>query len=370
MKQTNHLNNYLLKYFNYSAFQKGQREIIEDILAGNDVLGVLQTGSGKSLCYQLPAKILPGITIVVSPLISLMIDQVRQVKAFYFKEVVALHSFLDWKEKRGILNNLHLYKLVYVSPELLQNKDILQRFRQLKVSLFVIDEAHCISQWGYDFRTDYLRLTKVIQTLNNPTILALTGTATPEVQNDIMSNLDRIDMKCHIYPMVRQNISLITHHINGGEAQKFEMLTNLVSTYHQPTIIYFSSRKMTEQTAIKLSHKLPYKNIAFYHGGMESTDRLKIQQQFMNEQLDIICCTSAFGMGINKKNIRFVIHYHMPTQIESYIQEIGRAGRDGKESVSILLYRNGDEQLPYQIIENELPTEQEIVFVKIGRAHV
>lgn len=354
---------YLYHVFNHDNFQEGQKEIITDILNGNDVLGILRTGSGKSLCYQLPAIMLPGATVVVSPLISLMIDQVRQVKSYYYKEVVAIHSFQNMHERRKILSRLHFYKLIYVSPELLQQQEFLQKLKEIKVSLFVIDEAHCISQWGYDFRPDYLRLTNVINILGNPPILALTGTATPEVQKDIMENLELQYMKRHIYPMDRENISLLLHHVNGSEEDKLNILSSLVSTYQQPTIVYFSSRNLTEKIASVLSQRVPDRKIAYYHGGMENNDRLKIQQQFMNEQLDVICCTSAFGMGINKKNIRLVIHYHLPTQIESYIQEIGRAGRDGKESISILLYKEGDIHVPLQIIENELPNEKEVSFV-------
>lgn len=358
----------LQKYFNYKHFQEGQKEIIESVLNGDDVLGILRTGSGKSLCYQLPAVMLPGITVVVSPLISLMIDQVRQVKSFYYKEVVALHSLQSKIERVQTLNQLHHYKLVYVSPELLQQESILSRFKQINVALFVIDEAHCISQWGYDFRPDYLRLANIINILGRPTVLALTGTATNEVQNDIKNKLKCPDMKMHVFPMDRPNISLIVHKITGGEEKKLSILSSLLTTYRQPTIIYFSSRKMTEKIAHLLSRNIPNRKVAYYHGGMENSDRLKIQQQFMNDQLDAVCCTSAFGMGINKKNIRFVIHYHIPTQIESFIQEIGRAGRDGKDSASIVLYRNGDEHVPLQIIKNEIPSEQEIMHV-INKLH-
>ncbi len=357
------LHTYLRKIFKHDNFQEGQKEIITDILKGNDVLGILRTGSGKSLCYQLPAIMLPGVTIVVSPLISLMIDQVRQVKSYYYKEVVAIHSFQNKEERRKILSRLSHYKLIYVSPELLQQEEFIRTLQKIEVSLVVIDEAHCISQWGYDFRPDFLRLTNVIKDLGNPPILALTGTATPEVQQDIIINLDRQAMKRHIYPMDRENISLLLYRVNGSEDDKLNYLSSLISTYQQPTIVYFSSRKLTEKIASILSQRIPDKKIDYYHGGMENNDRLKIQQQFMNEQLDVICCTSAFGMGINKKNIRLVIHYHLPTQIESYIQEIGRAGRDGKESLSILLYKEGDIHVPLQIIENELPTEKEIAFV-------
>ena len=354
---------YLKKYFKYESFQEGQQEIIDDILQGHDVLGVLRTGSGKSLCYQLPAIMLPGSTIVVSPLISLMIDQVRQVKSYHYKEVVALHSFQNREERMSVLNQLHRYKLIYISPELLQQEIVLNKLKRMKISLFVIDEAHCISQWGYDFRPDYLRLKTIIETIGQPTILALTATATPEVQEDIMEKLAQKTMKQHIYPMDRRNISLLVHHLKREES-KLDLLTYLISTYNQPIIIYFSSRKVAEQTASTLSERIGSRKVAYYHGGMNNEDRLKIQQQFMNDQLTVICCTSAFGMGINKNNIRIVIHYHLPIQLESYIQEIGRAGRDGENSISILLYEDGDEQIPLHIIENELPTKE------IGRAHV
>lgn len=360
--QTKDLVYHLQRHFNYRSFREGQQEIIEDVLRGEDVLGVLSTGSGKSLCYQLPAKLIPGITIVVSPLISLMIDQVRETKSFHFKEVVALHSFQERQERKDVLSNLQAYKLVYISPELLQQKEILQSLKAMQIALFVIDEAHCLSQWGYDFRPDYLRLVSVMDTLDSPPVLALTGTATEGIQDDIVHHLQRGNMKRHIYPAERHNIALIVEEVTGGESAKEERLISILENKVVPTIIYFSSRKMAEKISLLLRSRLLDRCISYYHGGMETLDRLKIQQQFMNGQLDIICCTSAFGMGINKKDIRLVIHYHPPTQMESYIQEIGRAGRDEKQSVSLLLYRKGDLHIPQQIIENELPYEEEITY--------
>ena len=357
------IHEYLQRYFHYDSFHEGQKEIITDILNEKDVLGILRTGTGKSLCYQLPAKILPGITLVVSPLISLMIDQVRELQALHFKEAVALHSFQQWPERQRILAQLDTYKLIFVSPELLQNDQVIARIKQQTVSLFVIDEAHCISQWGYDFRPDYLRLPEVIAAFNKPPVLALTGTATPDVQNDIKNKLKCPQMKEHIYPMDRANISLIVEEINGTEEMKIKRLLKYITTYQVPTLVYFSSRLATEKVAQRITQYSPERKVAFYHGGLETTDRLKIQQQFMNNQLDIICCTSAFGMGINKPNIRLIIHYHLPTRTESYIQEIGRAGRDGKESVSVLLYRQADVHIPAHIIENELPTYPELIFI-------
>ena len=356
------LEKYLQNYFRYDSFQEGQKEIISDVLRGEDVLGILRTGSGKSLCYQLPAMILPGITVVISPLISLMIDQVKEIKALHMKQVTAIHSMQSWTERNDILRELHRYKLVFISPEMLQQRELFAQFKKVQISLFVIDEAHCISQWGYDFRPDYLRLTTAISALNNPPILALTGTATPQIQQDIVERLHRPNMKKHIYPMDRYNISLLIQKCIDEE-EKNDTLLQLLEKVKQPTIIYFSSRKTAENISIFIRNNLREREVAYYHGGMDTSDRLKIQQQFINDQIDIICSTSAFGMGINKRNIRFIIHYHVPTQLESYIQEIGRAGRDGKDSVSVLLYKEGDEQLPRIIVENEIPTEEEISFV-------
>lgn len=356
------LEKYLQQYFNLSTFRKGQREIIEDVLSGKDVLGILPTGSGKSLCYQLPAKLLPGLTIVVSPLISLMIDQVKQLKAQNFKEVVALNSFMSYSEKQHVYNNLSAYKLIYVSPEILQQPMLLQQLKQTSISLFVIDEAHCISQWGHEFRPDYLRLNKLLTYFQHPPVLALSATASKDVQSDIISSLERPQMKKHIYPMDRPNIVFDVKEVENDQ-EKIEKIQNILSSRHIPTIIYFSSRKETERVAQELAHKLPNHRISYYHGRMEPIDRIHIQQQFMSGQLDIICCTSAFGMGINKHNVRLIIHFHFPSQLESFIQEIGRAGRDGETSVSLLFYCKSDERLPQIFIEHELPSEDQITYV-------
>nr|WP_085992004.1 ATP-dependent DNA helicase RecQ [Oceanobacillus senegalensis] len=346
----------LQRYFHFSSFRKGQKEIIEDVLRGKDVLGILPTGSGKSICYQLPAILLEGLTIVVSPLISLMLDQVRQLKANHFKKVVALNSFMNPKERQFVYRNLHQYKLLFISPELLQHNEIMTLLEKQKVSLFVVDEAHCISQWGHEFRPDYLKLSTIIEKLGNPPTLALSATATPAVQEDIISSLKKPEMVKQIYPMDKPNIAFCVKKLEHDE-EKNQIMIDLLSSYHVPTLIYFSSRKMAEKIMKLLSDKLEHLRIAFYHAGMEAMDRIAIQQQFMNGQLDVICCTSAFGMGIDKSNIRLIIHYHFPLQIESYIQEVGRAGRDGKSSVSLLLFSKQDISMPNNIIKNELPDE-------------
>ena len=362
MHKQNILENKLKKHFNYTFFRVGQKEIISDIMQGKDVLGILPTGSGKSICYQLPAMLLEGVTIVVSPLISLMIDQVKQLKAINYKSVVALNSFMDPMERRRVYRQLHTYKLIYVSPELLQHETLLKALEKIKISLFVIDEAHCISQWGHEFRPDYLKLDATIERFNYPTTLALSATATKHVQTDIINALHKSHISKQIYPMDRANIAFNVQEVQDDQ-EKIRTITNLLKQYQVPVLIYFSSRKMAENVAVLLSEKVPEKRIAFYHGGMEQMDRIAIQQQFMNDQLDIICCTSAFGMGINKNNIRLIIHYHFPLQIESFIQEIGRAGRDGRESVSLLLMSPNDIHLPVQIIKNELPSENQLIFV-------
>ncbi len=349
----------LEKHFGFSTFRTGQKEIIKDILSGHDVLGILPTGTGKSLCYQLPSILFRGITIVVSPLISLMIDQVKQLKAKGFKRVAAINSMMNVEQKKAIINNLNQYKLIYVSPEMLQNSWIMKVLLTQHISLFVIDEAHCISQWGHEFRTDYLKLKAVISQLNNPPVLALSATATPEVQQDIMHYLGRPKMLKRIYPMDRENIAFVIEH-TANWTDKVDRIINLLKEKQVPTMIYFSSRMWCEKISTILGERLPNRNVSYYHGGMDSEDRLLIQQQFMNNQLDIICCTSAFGMGVDKPDVRLVIHFHMPTQLESYIQEVGRAGRDGKQSVGLVLYSNGDEQIPLTLIEQELPTDKQI----------
>ena len=360
-----------LREFRLSSFRLGQREIITDVLNGNDVLGILPTGTGKSLCYQLPAKLLSGTTIIVSPLIALMLDQVKQLKAANFKEVIALNSFMNWSERMNVYKNLQSYKLIYISPELLQNEDLLNYLTQLKVSLFVVDEAHCISQWGHEFRPDYLKLASIIERLDNPPTLALSATATRSVQHDIMETLKRPHMIKHIYPIDKENITFTIQKVDDNQ-QKKAIILDILSKVRIPTIIYFSSRRATQEVSEYLTTRLPNQRIAFYHGGMDPSDRVIVQQQFMNDQLDVICCTSAFGMGIDKANIRLVIHYHLSTQIESYIQEVGRAGRDGKESLSILLYNEADVYIPKNLIENELPTKSmlQITFNKLYELYI
>jgi ATP-dependent DNA helicase RecQ len=344
--------------FGYPDFREGQKEIIDSILAGNDTMAMLPTGSGKSLCYQLPAYLIDGLVLVVSPLLSLMQDQVEQIQIRGEKKVAALNSFLDFKTKNKILSCLFTYRYVFISPEMLANPAVLEKIKNTKISLFVVDEAHCISQWGPDFRTDYLSLGDVREKLGSPTTLALTATATATVLDDIKNVLKLEKPIRWIFSVDRPNISMVVQKV-GSYSEKEQQILMYVKNLEKPGIIYFSSKKMTEEMTSFLQLK-GVASVAFYHGGMQKEDRILIQQQFLSGQINIICATSAFGMGINKENVRFVLHFHMPSNLESYLQEIGRAGRDGNDSIAVLLHAPGEEQLPLQLLEQELPSNWQV----------
>lgn len=351
----------LYKKFGYHHWREGQREIIEDILAARHVVAMLPTGGGKSMCYQLPAYLLDGSVIIISPLLSLMEDQVEQLRAIGEKRVIAFNSFRSIEEKRTAIGNLSKYKFIFVSPEMLGYEFFFQRLMGLNISLFVIDEAHCISQWGYEFRPDYMRLKGYIKRLGSPTCLALTATATEEVLRDIIQSLGLEDVKHHLYSINRKNIAIAVEKVETY-GEKMEKLLHYVQMFQGPGIIYCSSRTLTENIVARLK-EIGIENAEAYHGGMTSEHRMLIQQQFMNDQLAIIVSTSAFGMGVNKSNVRYVIHFHYPANIESYLQEIGRCGRDGGDSIAILLASPNDHELPLQLLIDELPTMEQVQFV-------
>ncbi|ALF11354.1 RecQ family ATP-dependent DNA helicase [Parageobacillus thermoglucosidasius] len=348
----------LYEKFGYSSFRKGQREIIEDILRGYDVLAMLPTGGGKSLCYQLPAYVLKGSVLIISPLVSLMEDQVQQLRQRGEKRVIAFNSFLETEVKRKAIERLHEFRFIYVSPEMLQSEQLLHALMNVRISLFVVDEAHCISQWGYDFRPDFLKLGEIRKRLGSPTCLALTATAPPEVTDDIVHILQLQPLRRHIYSVDRPNIAIKVEKTEFVQ-EKVKKLFDYVKMLQGPGLIYFSSRQWAETAARQLQGE-GIERVAYYHGGMDSEQRMLVQQQFLRGQLEIVCCTSAFGMGVNKENIRFVIHFHMPGQMEAYLQEIGRAGRDGNKSIAILLYTHGDEDMVQSLMETELPTDVQV----------
>lgn len=353
-----HLEQLLEKTFGYRSFRLGQKEIIEDVVSGRDVLAMLPTGGGKSLCYQLPGYILSGSVLIVSPLVSLMEDQVQQLRKRGEKRVIALNSFLPDDLKKAALANLRRFRFIYASPEILQSPNWLHALKKVGISLFVVDEAHCISQWGHDFRPDFLRLGEIRKQLGHPPCLALTATATPEVVNDVVETLQLTNVRKHIYPVDRPNIAIKVECVPSVD-EKLERLFHYVKTLQGPGIIYVSSRQWAEAIARKLQTE-GIEHVAYYHGGMDPEQRMLVQQQFLCDQLQIVCCTNAFGMGVNKENIRYVIHFHLPGQMEAYVQEIGRAGRDGKNSIAILLYTHGDEDMVQSLIEAELLSEEQI----------
>lgn len=358
----NEIEQVLNEKFGYPSFRPGQRKAIETILSGKDSLVMLPTGTGKSLCYQLPAYLKTGTTLVISPLLSLMQDQVENLRLQGEKNVVALNSLTPYSERNRIFSNLEKYRFIYTSPEMLQNNEILQQLKKIKINHFIVDEAHCISHWGTDFRPDYLVLTHVRKELGNPPTMALTATATKRVRNEIIDflGLDRSSTEQIIQSVDRPEIKYIVEHCEGN---KFEKIIYYTKQINGPGIIYFTSKKIAEETAERLRSHYQIRAES-YHSDIEADDRIKIQQQFLENKLQIICATSAFGMGFDKKDIRFVIHYHLPASPEMYLQEVGRASRDGHESLAILLYEKGDEYIQHNFIQESLPAKDDLIWVK------
>ncbi|MBB1062757.1 RecQ family ATP-dependent DNA helicase [Limosilactobacillus fastidiosus] len=341
--------------FGFSSFRDGQEETVKAVLKHRDTLAVLPTGGGKSLLYQLPGYLLPGCILIVSPLISLMQDQVERLHRSGEKRVLMINSQLTGKSRQQAMRQLPSFKFIFTSPESLTNPDIIQALKKVKISLFVVDEAHCISQWGPDFRPEYLLLSVIRQNLDSPTTLLLTATATPEVRQDIIQKmgLENATVTQVIRSVNRPNIYYAVKRFLSAK-EKEQSLIELVSRLAGPGIIYFASRKLASQFAEKLNKKTD-KNVAAYHAGIAPLDRYRLQQQFMENQIQLICATSAFGMGIDKEDIRFVIHFHEPANLESYVQEVGRAGRDGQPSLALLLYCPGDEQIQRTLNHIDLP---------------
>ncbi|GAW72694.1 RecQ family ATP-dependent DNA helicase [Lentilactobacillus parakefiri] len=347
----------LKKYFGFDDFRPGQEDILKNLLANRNTLAILPTGGGKTLLYQMYGAMTHQRVIIVSPLISLMQDQVSRLQYLGSKRVVALTSALDFQEKTAILTHLNRYQFIYVSPEMLANQQVQQRLMQLQIGLFVVDEAHCISEWGPDFRPDYLKLGTVRERLGSPLTLMMTATATQPVRRNIIAHMNFSPGDIHqiVLPVNRANIFLSAK-IFANQHEKDDALIELVKQLNGPGIIYFSSKSKAEQTANTLTNETDRRVMA-YHGGMDSQPRFHIQQQFLAGNLDIICATSAFGMGIDKNNVRFVIHYHLPANIQSYVQEIGRCGRDRKPGLAILMYEPNDRALQMGLIDHTVPDE-------------
>lgn len=354
---SNNLHDVLLEKFGYSSFRPGQLEIIESILNEEDVVAILPTGMGKSLCYQLPGYVLPHSVVIISPLLALMQDQVEQLKKMGEKRVVAFNSFLTHSEKQTLLNQLQTYKFIFLSPEMVMQEKVKEKLQSIPISLIVADEAHCISQWGYDFRPDYLRLSEWLNTSNRPPVLALTATATQQVMDDIGTHLNMQSPTHHIQSLDRPNIRYAAIEVNSRE-EKFEHIAKQIHDFTGPGILYTQSRKKADDYAQRLISKGV--RIASYHAGMEQVDRIFVQQQFLNKEIDWVCATNAFGMGVHKNDVRQVIHDHFPSSVANYAQEIGRAGRDGADSLATLFYTKDDEELSIFVATNDFPDEAHV----------
>jgi ATP-dependent DNA helicase RecQ len=354
---TNDMFRVLKERFGYLSFKEGQQEIIESVLNQTDVIGILPTGMGKSLCYQLPAYLMPHPVIIISPLLSLMQDQVEQMKLFGEKKVVALNSFLQPHEKQQILHQLSHYKFIFISPEMLMQEQVLSALLRTPISLIVADEAHCISQWGYDFRPDYLRIGEVFEKWDRPPILALTATATDKVLEDISHFLNMQSPVIVIQSLDRPNIRYQSILVENGE-DKFQLILNQMQSFEGPGIIYTQSRKKADHYAQKLREK--GFRVASYHAGMDPMDRTLVQHQFAQQELEWVCATNAFGMGVHKNNIRQIIHDHIPSSIANYSQEVGRAGRDGKDALATLFHSTNDEDMTVFISTNDFPDQSQI----------
>ncbi len=328
--------------FGFSSFRKPQEEIINQVLKNKHSLVIMPTGSGKSLAYQIPALILPGLTLVISPLIALMKDQVDGLVKKGI-DAAFINSSLGKKERELRYNNIATgnYKLLYVTPERFRKKEFVEVLKHREISLLAVDEAHCISQWGHDFRPDYSRLTDFRELIGNPTTIALTATATPDVQKDIIKqlNLDANKVKLFHQGIDRPNLFLEEHSV-WGEQEKLEKILQIINNQKGNGIVYFVLIKDLKSMSDLLSRKR-IKHFR-YHGDLENKERKFVQEKFMGGENNLVLATNAFGMGIDKENIRFVIHAQIPGSLEAYYQEIGRAGRDGKKSICSLLYDEQD----------------------------
>ncbi|MDI9358412.1 MAG: ATP-dependent DNA helicase RecQ [Phycisphaerales bacterium] len=345
----------LYKYWGHTQFRSIQKDIITQVIQGQDTLAILPTGAGKSVCFQVPTLLKKGMCIVVTPLIALMKDQVEQLKNKQIK-ALSLHSGMDHYEIKQTLNNALYgdYKFLYISPERVQTELFQDYLEDLTINLIAIDEAHCISQWGYDFRPAYLALITLRELLPKTPIIAVTATATPHVQKDITTKLALRNPKLFVGKFEKPNLALS---ILKCESKQHDII-NLIKQLSGSGLVYCRTRKDTEKVADLL--KMHAFNSAYYHAGLTQDDRSSVQKSWMDNEKAIIVCTNAFGMGIDKADVRWVIHYSPPDCLENYYQEVGRAGRDGQPCRGILLFDEADEETLNEIVSIKYPSIQKI----------
>ncbi len=352
----------LAERFGFETFRPGQRDVAQSVLDGHSALAVMPTGAGKSLCYQLPACVLDGTTLVVSPLIALMKDQVdgaiqRGIRA------TCINSSVPWPEQQRRLRELSkgAYEIVYVAPERFKNEAFREALAQTTVALFAIDEAHCISQWGHDFRPDYLTLGEVREELGAPITLALTATATPEVQTDILTQLKIREARVVVSGFERPNLFFDVQHTRSDE-DKLERMRQVLARFRgESVVVYCATRKQVEEVRARLHHAGFL--VGTYHGGMSDKRRTEMQDAFMSGDIPVLIATNAFGMGVDKSDVRAIIHYNLPGSLEGYYQEAGRAGRDGEPSYCLLLYNPNDRGVHDFFIDLSYPTPDVIMSV-------